>query len=806
MADDLVVELRESHGPDRCRRSLKCLEFHDPTVGDLGGHYNACCCQPCLYLRPFDHMWDHDDCEWYVCCNCVPRLIYARFIPDDPGEDCCVTAGTPLFHFRSVSEHEPRRHHEYYSIYVGELFSIRIEVRLGTICEEIFNPYDPYGELEPEYDCVCAWQVRMTRMGHPFLPDVSHFETIEIDHEDVTCLSPPNVLISVEGEPFAGPQGCPGRLSLESVRTAMLPYMERASVAWFMAVRPPEAHSECDPEYDPYDGHLVDKVHCDPMFIDLDPPCGWAAVQVDGIRWREEDWGSGKRWCSPVGLETEGLCVYWSAYYERWVIGPEAQQPEAYGPRDYAEGAPYGKYYTDPDCEEPGAYCDATTVEEDPYLQCTQVCSRLSERRYGRPEPWHCVEWRWFDNSFISPYTGEWVLQRGWYNMDPRGRTDEILWLEEDDQGRCQLVPEFEYAGSLFLPRILSTAWSSGCSCALAETLLCPPFPKAWSHFRCGFCACWRHYCGTCRCVPAELCVQWFDGWTLYTNIILSWDSEQYKWRADGEPVSIALVRSDKPESAGECLLVPDLPIEWIRYGDGYQIHRCGDGFTDEFAGHKVFDPDIHVINLHLEGWRQSAWGLRDVWIMADSLVPYCDPGPCLLLGCHDYCRSNPGVLKATIEIYWYYYAYPDPVECPGCPGYITYDGWCSQVLNIHYHQMVGGPIAPGDKPQIHCGYIGMKAVACMDAAVLHLEYSHGEVRLMWDHPEKELQGNTFQTTTQSCDPVYVLTDEDEDPITFTEEGFEENWPRLNLIDLDTEECFGCPWDAIKLVRVVLTE
>jgi ferredoxin-type protein NapG len=153
------------------------------------------------------------------------------------------------------------------------------------------------------------------------------------------------------------------------VPTARLPYREREEVIEFASHRPPEYDPECAPEYDDY-GQLIDKPECDPEFIDLDPPCGWPAVLVDGERWREQDDYGRSRWCDGESA----FCVYWSDSLARWVIGQDGEAPVAFGPRDYADGEPYGTYCDDPEDDGDCSYGVATEVTRDPYGQCVQVC------------------------------------------------------------------------------------------------------------------------------------------------------------------------------------------------------------------------------------------------------------------------------------------------------------------------------------------------------------------------------------------------------------------------------------------------
>jgi len=235
---------RESEGPDRCRGTLRCKTYHDHpmTPGSLtGSTYNCCCCNPCHFIRP-DTMGDGGGIsprrdiliQFDHCCRCVPRAIYARFVPDNPDDLCCVESAVPLFHQDVTGNAET---HEIKSIYEGSLYGYTIRVELGRLL------LDEYGSGEYEEDStVCAWRIQITDGEY-----VDMEEVVEIDDDETTCLGVPNI----SAGPVEGPAGCMGTLVLGDFGKDQLPYLERESVFDFG-----------------YEGYP------DTKFIDLDPVCG----------------------------------------------------------------------------------------------------------------------------------------------------------------------------------------------------------------------------------------------------------------------------------------------------------------------------------------------------------------------------------------------------------------------------------------------------------------------------------------------------------------------------------------------------
>jgi len=698
-----------------------------------------------------------DEHEWNVCCNCAPRLIYARFVPDDLDGDCCITAGVPMWH--GVGDLDVVD--DFHSVYRGTLFSIGINIELGQVG-------DDYGEE-------CGWKIALERKDHAFLPDVDHSSIVPIDHDAVTCLEVPAISVAC-----TGPDGCEGTLSLENVPIAKLPYIEREDVVAFESHRPlPEYDPECQDAY----GLPADIPECDPEFYDLDPPCGHPAVLVDGERWLEDlpqyQWDDSET----------ARSVYWSMDFERWVIGEEYAEPVAYGPADYADGEPYGVYFDDPDCttEEECPYAETVEVSLDPYGQCVQVCSRLQERRVNREIPWNCMEWRWFDDSYVDPYSSELVLVRGWRIIDPRTDIEETLLLEEDPERRCQVRSD---TGSALIEVV------GGCSCALVVSLA---IGGSSAQFKCGFCQRWDYFCGTCRCIPAELCVAFFDGEAFYPNLILTWDEVERRW---GDAYDLLQIAITKDEVLG-CVITPVLSFEWTPPKSPV-VHDCGDEFTWEG---KQIQSTSYILNADFQGTRDVYGEEMPVSISIGSLVPHCDVGPCPNLPCDDRCKSNPKSVTATIEVFFYELLYEElPYSEELGNAYINpyNSGYCSFSVELYYERQVTA-LGPGGGFEVGCGYEGWYLPGGVDCGVYHITYTMGRIVIQFLGQDATTDDAMI---VEECDPFYASTSED-DPVSETPEGWfnSEHWPHFPQgSGANIRRCLGCPEWATVLYRVVITE
>jgi len=195
----MTDELRETHGPDRCRSNINCRDFHDAPVQITGRRMHCCCCNTCLSLRPGVH---GDETRFRHCCRCVPRLIYLQFTPYDGGDECCASVSIPIT-YGGTDEDDV-------TTYSGVIVGVTVTVTVGASQAA----YDEYDEYE---DRTCVWRVVAVKEGVTLVDD-----EYEIDHEVVSCLDVSAITIT----DVEGPNGCEGTLSLANMQTARLPFVE----------------------------------------------------------------------------------------------------------------------------------------------------------------------------------------------------------------------------------------------------------------------------------------------------------------------------------------------------------------------------------------------------------------------------------------------------------------------------------------------------------------------------------------------------------------------------------------------------
>ena len=173
-----------SDGPDHLRGNRACTDMH---AGDRNISLDwCCCCDPCRYTRPpANEVQRH-------CCRCVPRLICARFTPDESGNDaCCKVVQLPMIA-------------GFYASGPGQAF-YRIEYS-GEI-----GGVDYALTISEEDDGLCYWRAFV---------DGNLSAHIAIDHINVTCLSVPE--ISITG--VTDTSGCTGTISFSNYLADKLPF------------------------------------------------------------------------------------------------------------------------------------------------------------------------------------------------------------------------------------------------------------------------------------------------------------------------------------------------------------------------------------------------------------------------------------------------------------------------------------------------------------------------------------------------------------------------------------------------------
>lgn len=207
---------------------------------------------------------------------------------------------------------------------------------------------------------------------------------------------------------------------------------------------------------------------------------------------------------------------------------------------------------------------------------CDQICTLLAVYRgtdedYGYSDDDSCIEFEWDE------------YERKWSNYDTG---EEILLVEEYDE--CYLELRNWAEETFEEDRIILNAGE--CTTSLVKTIR--DELGNWVKIACKPCSCWKHICGTCRCVPDTICVTGeIGGYPAGGELI--WDSEYLHW-SDGY-ITISMYENDN----GQCEVA----------GGGLEpaVVECGQDFfftilpTDEqvAAGYTDF----------LSGWAKQCAG-----------------------------------------------------------------------------------------------------------------------------------------------------------------------------------------------------
>ena len=375
---------------------------------------------------------------------------------------------------------------------------------------------------------------------------------------------------------------------------------------------------------------------------------------------------------------------------------------------------------------------------------CTQVCSRIclhGHRYIGCPH--ERVEFEWFEETGEDYYGS--TLTRGWERYNPILEITERILLEEDDDGHCILTADMPQE----LPSVV-VDMDRGCSCRLNELF--------WRDFgdhnvaftvRCGFCSCWEFFCGTCRCVPAQLCVVSFIDGVFSPRSILTWDDETHCWENAGYGYGYGYSSYEYGYGAGGvsiCLsadgdhCVMTLFIDGEDAGVDPQTLDCGDEMLE-----RVFDPANDAISVTFA----KAEGGSYLWVLASSLIQDCIVGPCVMASpCLAECGGHPS--SVTVRLH----AWSDPYE--DAPYYDEEDD-----IEIVAHYVETWSITP-EGPQSFCSYIGFEMRMCSGSygppflVVTRVEIKDGEITV--DRPGTHGGALTVPFETEECDPYYADT------------------------------------------------
>jgi hypothetical protein len=286
---------------------------------------------------------------------------------------------------------------------------------------------------------------------------------------------------------------------------------------------------------------------------------------------------------------------------------------------------------------------------------CSQVCRTLcvtgNRVQGGGVE---LVEFTWVD-SFTG--TGILGIKGKWEYWNPITRGLETIWLKENDAGQCYLDFNWTGAGASSIPNtVIDTSSSQGCSCGLKETVaIGSGVTYIGFTVRCGYCTCYQFYCGTCRCVPREICAIAFVGGVIVPKQILTWDDTLKAWRSDtvvatgtgsgGRQMEVYL---EVEEVSRRCVMVPYFEGQRATDEDQLEYLDCGQEHRSDYlvAVGKAFDS---ANDLNVSGNYNGKIDDKHVW-MAWGPSDGCRLGDCSATPCTWLCGSDPQSLTATIR------------------------------------------------------------------------------------------------------------------------------------------------------------
>lgn len=384
-------------------------------------------------------------------------------------------------------------------------------------------------------------------------------------------------------------------------------------------------------------------------------------------------------------------------------------------------------------------------ISDNPCGTCEQVCAVIcaTGQRHvvGSRER---VEFTWFDDSGSGSGSGSGGgADRGWSYVNADDFTERLL-LSTDESGNCVITPDLESGAEIMSPVIVDS--TRLCSCKMAVTFNSQEHDNAVFTARCGFCSCWGFVCGTCRCVPYELCVLLYVDETMYTDLKAIWNPDDYSWDVDTGGSGTYLLRLYlREDDDGHCIIEPEVNGVDIALENPPQF-GCGaetvDGlFTGEHDTLSVF------VEEEIDGGSGS--GSSDLlMITASSLMPSCELGTCIeATPCVANCGSHPQELNVHIR-FW-----EEPGDNSGG------DSWeCTWDIPVYYWQTAA--YVAGQGMIYRCGYIGYTAPC--DGCRVRVEVRNGWVTLAALPFGGDCQQPTpsYRLTTETCDPYYGDTGE----------------------------------------------
>jgi hypothetical protein len=290
--------------------------------------------------------------------------------------------------------------------------------------------------------------------------------------------------------------------------------------------------------------------------------------------------------------------------------------------------------------------------------------------------------------------------ERGWQYYDPIVKRWDRLLLESTMCGQCKIETDFETgdAENEYYPgKIIDM--DQGCACGLYEThWVIVGLVGMGFTVRCGRKQCWEWYCGTCRCVPKEVCALIVLN-NVYWEEILTWDADNFCWGTYGNSVIAGLGR-DPDEDADDIsgrspacqitLSTPGLEGSFDLEPVSYSCAR--ETITKEF------DPTYDFFSASFSDGENGLY----VWIMGPS--EQCYAYPCAATPCNDNCQGDPGAL--TVVFRWW--TELDDMSPP--PDYSNVFDITLEVPVVWYQYMYDPSLIT-----FKCSYIGIATLPCPD-------------------------------------------------------------------------------------------
>lgn len=210
---DTVVE---SNGPDRFNLTPGCYRHHAGVRTGITDY--CCCCDPCQYVRKNEGASDPED---RFCCRCIPKIILAKFTPDESSDSfsgsdeyCCRSIFDPML--AQVSLVGGVDVVSYSGSIVGHPLTVYISNRSMLSGSSSNSGSNSNSDSSSESnDGTCFWTI--------LIPSLGVEEEFVIDHRTVTCLGVPSVSV---GNITAFEQ-CVGTVSLFNYTTVKLPFQVR---------------------------------------------------------------------------------------------------------------------------------------------------------------------------------------------------------------------------------------------------------------------------------------------------------------------------------------------------------------------------------------------------------------------------------------------------------------------------------------------------------------------------------------------------------------------------------------------------